>query len=88
MAEVRKECASHDRIRGEITLLVESPCSAKATGGFPDSEDAHEKPSDRVARMQAEGSGGEKEALKRLARTQSLKRELNRELRRERDRKR
>jgi len=89
VAEVRRVLASRDRMRGEITLLVEAPHSAKSGRGAPGSEAAHEKLADRVARMQVEGGIDEKEALKRLARELGRsKSELYRELQRERARKR
>jgi 16S rRNA (cytidine1402-2'-O)-methyltransferase len=89
VAEVRRELASRDRIRGEITLLVEAPGSAKAQGGTPGSENAHEKIANRVARIQSESGVDEKEALKRLARELGRsKSDLYRELQRERARKR
>jgi 16S rRNA (cytidine1402-2'-O)-methyltransferase len=83
VAEVRGDLARRDRIRGEITLLVEArqpePAGAQAGGG------ANEKIADRVARIQAEAGMDEKEALKRLAReTGRSKSELYRELQRER----
>src|SRR5580692_8692290 len=68
VAEVRKELATRDRIRGEITLLVEAPTAAKSSGNAPGSESAPETIAAHIARMQAEGGGDEKEALKRLAR--------------------
>jgi 16S rRNA (cytidine1402-2'-O)-methyltransferase len=89
VAEVRAALAARDRIRGEITLLVEVPAPAKSSGGAPGSEAAHEKISARVARLQAENSIDEKEALKRLARELGRsKSDLYRELQRERARKR
>ena len=81
VAEVRRELASRDRVRGEITLLVQAPASAPRR----DSIDASEKISDRVARLQTEAGIDEKEALKRLARELGQsKSELYRELQRER----
>ncbi len=89
VADVRKELAARDRIRGEITLLVEAPVAAKAQGGAEGSENAHEKIADRVARIQSESGIDEKEALKRLARELGRsKSDLYRELQRERARKR
>jgi 16S rRNA (cytidine1402-2'-O)-methyltransferase len=83
VAEVRQELASRDRVRGEITLLVQAP-AAQANGQTPG---AAEKIADRVARLQAEGVLDEKEALKRLARELGRsKSELYRELQRERAR--
>ena len=94
IAEVRSELAGRDRIRGEITLLVEMPArtssSAGASGaGPPSAANAHESIGARVARMTAEGGIDEKEALKRLARELGQsKSEVYRELQRERARKR
>ena len=79
VAEVRRELASRDRIRGEFTLLVEALPSAgvQASGT--------EKIADRVARLQTEAGIDEKEALKRLARELGQsKSEIYRELQRER----
>jgi 16S rRNA (cytidine1402-2'-O)-methyltransferase len=89
VAEARRDLASRDRIRGEITLLVEARPLAReqtATG-------APLKIADRVARLQAEASPeapmDEKEALKLLARELGQsKSELYRELQRERARRR
>ncbi len=89
VAAVRKELASRDRIRGEITLLVEAPRPAASSGNAEGSEAAHEKIAARVARIEAEGGIDEKEALKRLARELGRsKSDLYRELQRERARKR
>jgi 16S rRNA (cytidine1402-2'-O)-methyltransferase len=86
IAGLRKELAARDRIRGEITLLIELP----APGAPGDSSaPANEKIADRVARLQSESGIDEKEALKRLAREQGRsKSEIYRELQRERARKR
>ena len=82
VAEVRRELAGRDRMRGEITLLVH------ALPNQPDVESssgAHEKIADRVARLQAEAGIDEKEALKRIARELGQsKSEVYRELQRER----
>jgi 16S rRNA (cytidine1402-2'-O)-methyltransferase len=89
VADARHELASRDRIRGEITLLVEAlPLSQAA-----DQNAAPQKIADRIARLQAEAgpeaSIDEKEALKRLARELGQsKSELYRELQRERARRR
>ncbi len=89
VAEVRAELASRDRIRGEITLLIEVPAPAKSSGNAPGTESAPEKLAARVARMQSETGIDEKEALKRLARELGRsKSDLYRELQRERARKR
>jgi 16S rRNA (cytidine1402-2'-O)-methyltransferase len=89
VAEVRRELAGRDRIRGEITLLIEAPEQGVSAGGAPGAAPAHEKIGDRVARMIAESGTDaridEKEALKRLAREMGRsKSELYRELQRER----
>ncbi len=89
VAEVRRELAGRDRIRGEITLLIEAPEWTVSAGGAPGAASKREKLADRVARMQGEGGPGakidEKEALKRLARELGRsKSELYRELQRER----
>ena len=81
VAEVRRDFAARDRLRGEIVLLIEAPATARvsplaAVGG---------KVSDRVAQLQAEAGIDEKEALKRLARElERSKSDLYRELQRER----
>jgi 16S rRNA (cytidine1402-2'-O)-methyltransferase len=87
VAEARRELASRDRIRGEITLLVEArPIAAgQAATGAP------VRIADRIARLQAEAGPearmDEKEALKRIARELGQsKSELYRELQRERAR--
>ena len=90
VAEVRQEMASRDRVRGEITLLVEArPVSSTQN----DPAAAPVKIADRIARLQAEAAPGEtideKEALKRLARELGQsKSDLYRELQRERARRR
>lgn len=82
VAEVRRELATRDRIRGEFTLLVEALPSASVQAGG-----GAEKIADRVARFQTEAGIDEKEALKRLARELGQsKSELYRELQRERAR--
>jgi 16S rRNA (cytidine1402-2'-O)-methyltransferase len=88
VAEVRRELASRDRIRGEITLLVEVPARGETSAAAP-AAPTHEKITDRVAHLTAEGGIDEKEALKRLARELGQsKSEVYRELQRERARKR
>jgi 16S rRNA (cytidine1402-2'-O)-methyltransferase len=83
VAEVRNELAGRDRIRGEITLLIEAPAQTTS------SSVAHESIAARVARLQAESGIDEKEALKRLARELGQsKSEVYRELQRERAKKR
>ena len=80
VADVRQELAARDRIRGEITLLIQAPGrSATQPSGEP-----VEKLAARVARLQAESAIDEKEALKRLARELGTsKSDLYRELQRE-----
>ena len=81
VTEVRAQLAGRDRIRGEITLLVQAP----AGGAEPQA--GSESVADRIARLQAETGIDEKEALKRLARELGQsKSELYRELQRERAR--
>ena len=83
VAEVRRDLAARDRIRGEITLLVQPP--APKAGGEPVAFTG--KIADRVAQIQAEAGIAEKDALKRLARELGRsKSELYRELQRERAR--
>jgi 16S rRNA (cytidine1402-2'-O)-methyltransferase len=82
VAEVRRDLAARDRIRGEFVLLVEAPDRSKAPVAS-----TIEKLADRVARLQSESGIDEKEALKRLARESGQsKSELYRELQRERAR--
>ena len=80
VAEVRRDLAGRDRIRGEITLVVEPPAATAATAST-----AAEKLSVRLDRIQSEAGVDEKEALKRLAREMGQsKSALYRELQRER----
>jgi 16S rRNA (cytidine1402-2'-O)-methyltransferase len=84
VAEIRKELAARDRIRGEFVLLVEAPGQSDAPLAA-----STEKLSDRVTRLQSEAGIDEKEALKRLARELGQsKSELYRELQREKARRR
>ena len=82
MAEARQELAARDRIRGEITLLVEArPIAQKESGSAP------VKIAGRVAKLQAETGIDEKEALKRIARELGQSKSgVYRELQRERAR--
>ncbi len=88
-AEVRKNLAGRDRVRGEIVLLVEAMPQSE---GQPGSQAAaNEKISARIARIQAEAAPDapldENQALKRLARELGQsKSDLYRELQRERAR--
>jgi 16S rRNA (cytidine1402-2'-O)-methyltransferase len=85
VAEVLRDLAGRDRIRGEITLLVEAPAQTSSATGAPSATDLPEKISGRLARIQTERGVDEKEALKRLARELGQsKSELYRELQRER----
>jgi 16S rRNA (cytidine1402-2'-O)-methyltransferase len=87
VSEARRELAARDRIRGEITLLVEALSQSRAQSGSASASPAAEKISVRVARLQAETGMDEKEALKRLARELGQsKSDLYRELQRERAR--
>ena len=80
VAEVRGNLAARERVRGEITLLVEAPARGAQVGNLGAGGVAA-----RVTRMQAELGIDEKESLKRLAReTGQSKSELYRELQRER----
>jgi len=89
VAEARLELASRDRIRGEITLLVEALPATGSRAGSTTAGPVSEKISVRVARLQAESGIDEKDALKRLARELGQsKSELYRELQRERARRR
>jgi 16S rRNA (cytidine1402-2'-O)-methyltransferase len=87
VAEARRELAARDRIRGEITLLVEALPQPRPEAGALPANAAPLKIADRVARLQAESALDEKEALKRLARELGQsKSDLYRELQRERAR--
>ena len=87
IAFARQELALRDRIRGEITLLIEALPQAHSLPGTPSADSDPEKIADRVARIQSELGVDEKEALKRLARgLGKSKSELYRELQRERAR--
>jgi 16S rRNA (cytidine1402-2'-O)-methyltransferase len=84
VADVRRDLADRDRIRGEFTLIVEAP----ARNSSPSTTQT-EKLTDRIARLQSESGLDEKEALKRLARELGQsKSDLYRELQRERARRR
>lgn len=86
VTEARRELSARDRVRGEITLLVELPSLRKGNGAQSESG-VTEKVEERVARLKAEFGIDEKEALKRLARESGQsKSELYRELQRERAR--
>ena len=87
VADIRKELASRDRIRGEFVLLIEGP--ARAANASVEGSHSRSTISERIARLQSETGIDEKEALKRLARELGQsKSELYRELQRERARRR
>ena len=87
VADARRELASRDRIRGEITLLVAPPAKKGSTHGTAGA--AVQKVAVRIAEIQAEAGVDEKEALKRLARELGQsKSDVYRELQRERARRR
>lgn len=89
VAEVRNALSGRERIRGEITLLIEAPPAAGNAAENPSPAEAAETLSVRVARLESEFGLDEKEALKRLARELGRsKSELYRELQRERARRR
>jgi 16S rRNA (cytidine1402-2'-O)-methyltransferase len=79
VAEVKADLAARDRIRGEITLLIEASSTAlkeAATSGSI---------TERIAALQQSENLDEKDALKRVARERGLsKSEVYRELQRER----
>lgn len=80
VGEVKAELASRDRIRGEITLLIET--STLPQEGSPSGSIA-----ERIAALQQAENLDEKDALKRVARERGLsKSEVYRELQRERAR--
>jgi 16S rRNA (cytidine1402-2'-O)-methyltransferase len=83
VAEVRKELAGREQVRGEITVLIDAQPRARAQGQAP----AQERITEQVARLQAQTGVDEKEVLKQLARERGVsKSELYRELQRERAR--
>ena len=80
VAEVRNELAGRDRVRGEITLLVEAPPWSESS----ETARAEESLANRMARLQAAHGLDEKEALKLMARELGRSRsDLYRELQRE-----
>jgi len=83
VSEARRDLATRDRIRGEITLLVAPPVGSCSSP----SATAPKKIAERIAQIEAETGVDEKEALKRLARELGQsKSEVYRELQRERAR--
>ena len=84
VAEARRDLAARDRIRGEITLLIEVPPASTAA---QNDNAAPETIAARVERLQSQNGIDEKEALKRLARELGQsKSDVYRELQRERAR--
>jgi len=84
VAEARRELASRDRVRGEITLLVSPPAPGSSDAQIAG---AGQKVAVRIAQIQADAGVDEKEALKRLARELGQsKSDVYRELQRERAR--
>lgn len=80
VAEVKANLAARDRIRGEITLLIEARSIAQDNG-------ASGRIADRIAELQKAENLDEKDALKRVAKERGLsKSEAYRELQRERAR--
>lgn len=85
IAEVHRELAARDRIRGEITVLVDA--QPRRSSGTGIENGGHETLPAKIARVQLETGADEMEALKQLAREMGLsKSELYRELQRERAR--
>jgi 16S rRNA (cytidine1402-2'-O)-methyltransferase len=75
VGEIRSVLASRERLRGEITLLVEAKAGGMAPGGASGSLQ------DRVAELQSGEGLGEMDALKRVARERGIsKSEAYREL--------
>jgi 16S rRNA (cytidine1402-2'-O)-methyltransferase len=87
VAEAARTLAARDRIRGEITLLVEALPQSRHHSGAVSASERTEKIATRLARLQTETGMDEKDALKRLARELGQsKSDLYRELQRERAR--
>jgi 16S rRNA (cytidine1402-2'-O)-methyltransferase len=95
VAEIRSQLAARERIRGEITLLIEAPARRSPSGlgssgpGAPGPAHLVTRDSimDRVAQLQSQSGMDEKEALKHLARELNRsKSDLYRELQRQRAR--
>jgi len=79
VSQIRAALQARDRVRGEITLLVQAPARGQAAPV------ANAAIADRIAQLLSESAIDEKEALKRLARELNRsKSELYRELQRER----
>jgi 16S rRNA (cytidine1402-2'-O)-methyltransferase len=87
VTDARKEFAARDRIRGEVTVIVEALPHSATQSGSNSTDQAAEKISTRIERLQSELGIDEKDALKRLARESGQsKSDLYRELQRERAR--
>ncbi|MDR3752148.1 MAG: 16S rRNA (cytidine(1402)-2'-O)-methyltransferase [Terracidiphilus sp.] len=87
VAAARQNLAARDRVRGEITLLVEALPQTSSHSDSQSAGAAPEKIAIRLARIQTETGADEKEALKRLARELGQsKSNVYRELQRERAR--
>ncbi|HWE86746.1 MAG TPA: 16S rRNA (cytidine(1402)-2'-O)-methyltransferase [Terracidiphilus sp.] len=88
VAQIRSQLASRDRVRGEITLLIEAPARALGPGApGPSPLGTRDSIMDRVAQLQSGSGMDEKEALKHLARELNRsKSDLYRELQRQRAR--
>ncbi len=87
VTQVRADLASRDRIRGEITLLIQAPSAPIPGAPGPSHSEVQNSIADRIARLQTETGIDEKEALKRLARElHRSKSDLYRELQRQRAR--
>jgi len=85
VADVSRQLAAREHIRGEFVLLIEAPPKSGSIPGL--ASETRERISDRISRLQSEAGIDEKEALKRLAReVGQSKSELYRELQRERAR--
>ena len=80
VAEIRSALAARDRVRGEITIVVQAPAISAPSASAPEHDFAA-----RIAQLQSQLGIDEKEALKRLARELNRsKSDLYRELQRQR----
>ncbi len=87
VADVRAKLAFRDRIRGEITLLIQAPAAPTPSASRPSHLETQDSIPERIARLQSELGIDEKEALKRMARElHRSKSDLYRELQRQRAR--
>ncbi len=85
VAEVRKELAGREQVRGEFVVLVAA--QLRAVSAAHPGENAAPTVAESIARLRAGTGADEKEALKALARERGVsKSELYRELQRERAR--